>query len=197
MTHPSPGVSVGTLEALLFASGEALSFTKIATLLHLKKQEVRALVRSLAEQYASTRDGGLMLIEHDEQVELATKPEYAPILQEFTKGFFQERLSKAALEVLAIIAYRSPITRSSIEAIRGVNCSFTIRNLLLRGLIDRKENPTDMREYVYSPAFLLLEKFGIGSLEALPDYAKLSRDERLERITEELAPVADDVQSPM
>ena len=125
-----------------------------------------------------------MLILHRDQVELATKKEHLHLVETFTKSFLQESLSKAALEVLAIVAYRAPISRSSIEAIRGVNCSFTIRNLLLRGLIEREENPEDAREYVYHPSFALLEKLGMSSKEHLPDYAALAHDERVEALVE-------------
>ncbi len=182
---PSPPERLSQIEALLFVSGEPLEVKRIATLLGLSMEELDMALSELEERLAADRTSGLMLIRHRGAVELATKPEHLHVLELFTKSFLQETLSKAALEVLAIVAYRSPISRSAIEAIRGVNCSFTLRNLLLRGLIEREENPDDAREYVYHPAFLLLEKLGLNTKEQLPDYAPLSQDERLAAIVPE------------
>jgi segregation and condensation protein B len=91
----------------------------------------------------------------------------------------QESLSKAALEVLAVIAYRGPIARAEIEAIRGVNCSVTLRNLLMRALIERKENETDARGYLYSISFQFLKSLGLQSITELPEYTSLMHDERV------------------
>lgn len=178
-----PAERIAALEALLFVSGEPLALKRLEGLLKLNAVELKATLKTLKDRYETDATSGLMLIEHREQVELATKKEHLHLIETFTKSFLQESLSKAALEVLAIIAYRSPIARSSIEAIRGVNCSFTLRNLLLRGLIEREENPEDAREYVYYPSFALLEKLGLSSQESLPDYATLAHDERLEALT--------------
>lgn len=172
------------LEALLFMSGEPLALERIKTLLSINEEELQIALDTLEKKLAEDASSGLMLIRHRDQVELATKKEHLHLVETFTKSFLQESLSKAALEVLAIVAYRAPISRSSIEAIRGVNCSFTIRNLLLRGLIEREENPEDAREYVYHPSFALLEKLGISSKEHLPDYAALAHDERVEALVE-------------
>ncbi len=172
------------LEALLFVSGEPLALARLRELLSLSEAELKAALSELAKRYVDDSHSGLMLIEHDGHAELATKPAAAPDIEVFTKSFLQENLSKPALEVLAIIAYRGPVNRSTIEAIRGVNCSFTLRNLLIRGLIDRTENPADAREYVYSVSFALLEKLGLGRQSDLPNFDTLSRDARLEQAAE-------------
>lgn len=170
---------VAQLEALLYVSGEALEKKKIEELLGVNTEVLAVISRVLRERY---QDGhsGLMLIEHGDVLEIATKPDYAMLIEKFTKSFLQEKLSRAALEVLAIIAYRGPITRATIESIRGVNCSFTLRNLLIRGLITRIENPKDNREYVYTASLSLLEKLGIASQNELPDFSSLSQDVRLQ-----------------
>lgn len=177
-----PVERLSQLEALLFISGEPLTFKRIETLLSINEEELKVSLDALETKLSADPASGLMLIRHQDQAELATKKEHLHLVETFTKSFLQESLSKAALEVLAIVAYRAPISRSSIEAIRGVNCSFTIRNLLLRGLIAREENPEDAREYVYHPSFALLEKLGIGSKEKLPDYDSLAHDERVEAL---------------
>ncbi len=170
---------VAQLEALLYVSGEALEKKKIEELLDVSAEELASVIAVLHERYQDSHSG-LMLIEHGSVLEIATKPDHATVIEKFTKSFLQENLSKAALEVLAIIAYRGPITRAAIESIRGVNCSFTLRNLLIRGLITREENPEDNREYVYTASLSLLEKLGIASQNELPDFSTLSQDVRLQ-----------------
>jgi segregation and condensation protein B len=175
---------VSAIESLLFMSGEPLPFTRLGKTLGIPESAVSDAVEALARKYAGDSGSGLMLIVENKRARLATKPENAKHVEALTKSALQENLSKAALEVLAIIAYRSPITRLEIDAIRGVNCSFTLRNLLLRDLIEREGNPEDARGYVYRPAFRFLEVLGLGSIEELPDFAALSQDERLTLVLE-------------
>lgn len=177
MSANTPSLAAA-LEALLFVSGDPLPVKKIEELLGIDTQALEGVVALLQERYADP-GAGLMLIRHRDTLELATQPSQAKLIETFTKSFLQEDLSKAALEVLAIVAYRGPITRSTIEAIRGVNCSFTLRNLLLRGLIEREENPLDSREFVYLASGRLLEKLGLADQTGLPDFVTLSQDTRL------------------
>lgn len=172
------------LESLLFVSGEPLSFARLAKALKVTEEDIASHAEALSEKYSHDAQSGLMLVVKDRKAMLATKPEHAASVEALTKSSLQENLSKAALEVLAIVAYRSPITRAEIEAIRGVNCSFTLRNLLLRDLIERQGNPLDARGYVYFPTFKLLQSLGLKGTKDLPDYATLSRDERLKMILE-------------
>lgn len=173
------------IEALLLVSGEPLSFARLAKIIAAKEDAVREAARVLSEKYADDPERGIMLVTNHDQMKLATKPGHAAHIEALTKSALQENLSRAALEVLSIIAYRSPITRAEVDAIRGVNCSFTLRNLLLRDLIEREGNPDDARGYIYRPSFRFLETLGIKSVEALPDFAALSQDERLKVILEE------------
>ncbi len=170
---------VSKLEALLFISGEPVAVTRLSQLLDTNSDALRSACATLQARYAADSHAGLMLLEHAGQVALATKPELSGLIETFTKSTLQETLSKAALEVLSIVAYRGPIARSEIEAIRGVNCSYTLRALLLRGLIERLGHPHDARGYLYQPAFKFLEHLGISRVADLPDYATLSVDERM------------------
>lgn len=181
-----------SLEALLFVSGEALSLTRLEKILGVPKDEIRAAGQALAVEYQSNALRGLMILSDGESLLMATKPEHAPIVEALTKSELQENLSKAALEVLSIVAYRSPISRSEIDAIRGVNCSFTLRNLLLRDLISREGNPSDSRGYLYRPTFRFLESLGLGQISELPDFETLSQDERLKLILAGQPDVASD-----
>ena len=176
---------ISVLESLLFVSGEPLSFARLSKILKISDDEVAQSIQKLAEKYERDAESGIQLIIKDKKAMLTTKPENVSFVEELTKSALQENLSKAASEVLSIIAYRSPITRAEIEAIRGVNCSFTLRNLLLRDLIERRGNTQDARGYVYLPTFKFLQSLGMKNIAELPDYKTLSQDERLKIILEE------------
>jgi segregation and condensation protein B len=176
---------LSAFESLLFVSGEPLSFTRLGKTLSLSEKEVSELVEKLAQKYQEDAERGLMLIRDNRTVLLATKPTNASFVEALTKSALQETMSKAALEVLSIIAYRAPIARADIDAIRGVNCSFTLRNLLLRDLISREGNPSDSRGYLYRPTLRFLQVLGVEKVSELPDYETLSQDERLRMILEQ------------
>jgi segregation and condensation protein B len=170
---------IGALEAILFVSGEPVALTRLEKTLDMTTTELAELILALEEKLAHDEASGLQLITHAKSLSLATKGLYTSFVEQFTKTALQETLSRAALEVLAIIAYRAPMARSEIEAIRGVNCNFTLRNLLLRDLIERIGNPEDSRGYLYQPTFKFLQSLGISSVSALPDFETLKNDERL------------------
>lgn len=176
--------TVSSIESLLFTNGEPLAISRISKLIGVSETEVDAALGILGERYLDPLSG-LMLVRHGKSVEIATRAENAGPIEELIRTDREENLGKATLEVLAIVAYRGPVTRAKIDAIRGVNCSFALRTLLLRGLIDRHPNPLDNREYEYAPSFRLLELLGIGSLSELPGYAELSRDVRIADLPEE------------
>ncbi len=169
------------IESLLFISGDPVEISKIAKVTAAPKPEVENALMILQVEYSSS-ERGLAIIRKDEKVQIATNPANASFVSQFVKSETQDNLSRAALEALSIISYRSPISRAEIESIRGVNCSFTLRSLLMRGLIERIENPRDNRGYLYEVSFEFLKKLGVESVEKLPDFEKLSKDERINSI---------------
>jgi segregation and condensation protein B len=169
------------IESILFSVGEPVKISKLAKIVGVTKEELENALMLLAAEY-SGQGRGLIILRKEDEAQLATNPENAPFIDQVVKSELQESLSSAALEVLAIIAYRGPITRTDIEAVRGVNCSYTVRNLLMRGLIERIDNPKDNRGYIYKISFEFLKKMGVESVSKLPDYESLSRDERIESI---------------
>ena len=166
------------LEALLFAAGEPVELDRLADTLALSREELETAVAQLQTSYQQSADRGLAVILHQGMIELVTRPEYSELVSVWMQASKKEALSKAALEVLAIVAYREPITRSAIEAIRGVNCQMTLRTLLLRGLVDRQEEDA-IRGYTYTLSFDCLKYLGLSRKEDLPEYEELSQDERL------------------
>jgi len=166
------------VEAFLFTAGDPVDEKKIQTFLRLTKKQWHDAMGSLTEKYEQ-KNSGLQIIRKGSKIQLATKPDLAELIAKFLgKTLGNEELSRATLETLAVVAYRGPVTRAQVEYIRGVNCSFALRTLALRGIVERKDNPLDSRSYLYEVSFDFLKNLGLKSVEELKDYDKLK--ERLE-----------------
>lgn len=161
-----PGVlTEQMLEALLFVAEKPLSRQEIGRLARVDRETVDAAIGDLE---MSLSDRGLRLLVAGERVELATSHEAGALIARYV-GADVVRLSPAALETLAIVAYRQPITKAGIERIRGVDSDYTVRALLHRRLIaeqGRSESPG--RPILYGTGFEFLERFGLTSIEELP-----------------------------
>lgn len=168
------------IESILFISGEPVKISRLQKISSAAKPEVENAIMLLQGEYADGR--GMVILKKEDEVQMATTPENSEIVSDLVKSEIQENLSQAALEVLSIVAYRGPITRTDIEAIRGVNCTFTLRSLLMRGLLERAGNPKDNRGYLYKISFEFLKRLGVSSAESLPDWENLSKDSRVESI---------------
>lgn len=170
------------IEALLFVSGEAVGAETLSKATEASRESVEEALLALQDRYR-VEGSGLMLAMHEGMVEIVTRPEVASLLEKFATASMQGGLSKAALEVLSVIAYRGPVSRADIEAIRGVNCQFSLRNLLLRGLIERQDDE-ESRGYVYTVSMDFLKHLGLEKIEDLPQYEALSQDERLKVVVD-------------
>jgi len=162
---------IGKLEAILFIHGEPLPIKKVAAVLEITEKEAEDLVIELGKKLEE-RSAGLMLVVNDHRVQMATRPQFSGILAEFVKKELTEDLTPASLETLAIVAYFGPISRNRIEYQRGVNSIFTLRNLLIRGLVERYPNPEHPQSYLYIPSFELLKHLGVASQKDLPEFEK-------------------------
>jgi len=165
------------LESMLFAVGEPITVNKLSDTLNKDKKSIETTLKELAKEYELNKRG-LRIIRNKDEVQLVSAPENSCYIEKIIKDDLQEDLTPASVETLAIIAYRGPVTRAEIEEIRGVNSSFILRNLLIRGLVFRKDHPKDNRTYVYEISFDFLRKLGISSVEELPDYENLTNKER-------------------
>ncbi len=159
------------IEAVLFAYGEPISIERLAKILGISKEELSAFLEKLVIEL-NREERGISLIKNNNKIQLATKPELTKLLEDIVKQEFTEDLTPAALETISIIAYSGPISRADIEYIRGVNSSFTIRNLLLRGLIERSVDPKRANAYIYTASFDLIKRLGLSATSDLPDYEK-------------------------
>ncbi len=160
------------IETILFVCAEP---TDIKTLVkHTKhsEEEVRTALAQLAGEH---NERGFVLLEKDGSWQFASNPANALYIDELVKSEFTQELSRSSLETLAIIAYKGPISRIEVEYLRGVNSSFTVRNLLMRGLIERIENPKDTRSYLYRATFDFLKHFGLTSMEQLPRFEEFKK----------------------
>ncbi len=162
------------IETILFVHGEPVSLEKLVKVTRAKKEDVTLALGELKKDYEGR---GLTLLEKDAEWQIGSNPENAKYVEDFVKSEFSEELSRAALETVAIVAYQGPLTRAEIEYVRGVNSSFTLRNLLLRGLIERIENPKDARSYLYRISFDFLKYLGAASVEELPGYEEFKKQE--------------------
>jgi segregation and condensation protein B len=173
---------VAVLESVLFMYGRSITFDRIGELLELSDDEVSVAVKELQEEYKKRENCGLRLIVKDKTVQMVTHKDSAEIIEKITKKELEGPLTPVAMEVLSIIVYRGPISKIDIEAIRGVNCSFSIRNLLRRGLIERIHTDNTKRVQQYQTTLDFLRLLGIESVEDLPEFEELSTDKRIDAI---------------
>lgn len=159
------------VEALLFVYGEPMELKKIARILKAGEVEIRAAIEELARNFEGG-NRGLKLLVSDDKVQLATKPEFSSILESFVKEEFKENLTPVSLETISLISYLGPLSRSQIEYYRGVNSSFILRTLLMRGLVERYPDPEKSGVYLYRASFDLLRYLGLSKVEDLPEYDK-------------------------
>ena len=160
------------IESVLLISGEGMNINRLTKLLKEKRSHIELALNELEGDY---KERGIRLLHKDEEWQFGTAPENTEIIESLVKSEFTEDLSKASLEVLSIIAYKGPITRAEIEYIRGVNSSYSVRNLMLRGLIERIDNPKDARSYLYSISMEFLKYLGVEKDENLPQWEELHK----------------------
>lgn len=163
------------IEAILFWKAEPVSVKKLAVLCKAAEADITTAVKELSIALSQS-NRGLTLIEHDGEVTLGTAPAFAGLIESLTKDELMRDLGKAGLETLSIILYQGPITRAEIDYIRGVNSQFIVRNLLVRGLIEKKENPEDQRSFLYGPTLELIAHLGLTGIDKLPEYETVRRD---------------------
>ena len=164
------------IETLLFIAGdEGLALNEIASLLGCSTQHAYHLLTELQRECEISDTRGLTLLEVGEQYQLATKKEYADLIRSYAISPLSTNLSQAALETLAIIAYKQPLTRMEIDEIRGVQTSGSLQKLVIRGLIEEKgrvEGPG--RAILYGTSHYFLDYFGLKKITELPELPEMS-----------------------
>ncbi len=159
------------IEAILFWKGEPISRKKLGEILKTGENEINEGIGKLKE---NLKTRGVVLLEREDDIMLGTAPELSKLIEDLQKEELNKELSKASLETLSVVLYKNGANRSLIDYIRGVNSSFTLRALSIRGLVEKILDPKDNRRYLYKPSFELLSYMGVKSIEELPDYAEVS-----------------------
>lgn len=153
------------LAEVLSAQGGSASGGKVG------ETEINVALENLKE---NLKQRGIVLIEREGEIMLGTAPELSDMIENLQKEELNKDLSKASLETLSIVLYKNGASRSEIDYIRGVNSSFTLRALSIRGLVEKVTDPKDNRRYIYKPSFELLSYMGVKSVQELPDYTEVS-----------------------
>jgi segregation and condensation protein B len=161
------------IEGLLFYKGEEIEIKKIADILSVSIEEVEEALKKLE---LSLNGRGLVVVRKDDSVVLGISAELSQIIENIRKEEISKELTKSSLETLSIVLYKNGVTRSEIDYIRGVNSSFILRNLLVRGLIEKIIDPKDSRRFLYRPTFETLSYMGVTSIGQLPNYEKVRKD---------------------
>lgn len=147
------------IEAILFWKAEPIKISKLATLLDKQEGDIRDALDDLKEKL---EERGITLVEWEDEVTLTTAPGVSELIESLTKEELMKDLGKAGLETLSIVLYKGPVSRADIDYVRGVNSSYILRNLSIRGLVVREGN-------LYKPTLELITHLGIKNIDELPD----------------------------
>ena len=172
------------IEVILFTLARPLSIKRVMELSSLSLEEVEAGINQLTQRLKQS-ESALQMVRHGNEIELVNRPESAELLREILKTDAQSELTRPSLEALAILAYRGPMTRPELEQIRGVQSSLILRNLMLRGLVEMKDE-LRLGQPLYSVTIDFMKFIGVGGVQELPDYEILHGNQVVERMIQEL-----------
>ena len=165
-----------SLEAIMLVADEPVPDVVIAQVLELPREEIAAALNQLAASY--TAEGrGFDLREVAGGWRFYTREECAPVVERFVSDGQEIRLTQAALETLAVVAYRQPVSRARVSAVRGVNCDGVMRTLVLRGLAEEAGTDPDTGAVLFRTTSYFLERLGLPGLEELPELAPFLPDD--------------------
>lgn len=175
------------LEALLLVVDTPVTVDALSTAVEQPVHRVAARLRLMADEYTA-RQSGIDLREAGGGWRMYTRSQYAPFVERLLLDGTRSKLTRAALETLAVVAYRQPVSRVRVSAVRGVNCDAVMRTLLARGLITESGTDSDTGATTFATTELFLERLGLSTLADLPDIAPLLPDvDNIDDITESLA----------
>lgn len=157
------------LEAVLFWYGEPVKIKRLSQIFGKSEEEISSVLKDLE---ISLDQRGIVLISKDDEVALGTSKDASEHIEKLTKEELVKDLGRAGLETLSIIIYQGPISRAEIDYIRGVQSNFILRNLMIRGLVEKIPNPKDQRSFLYRPTFDLLNFLGVSKIEEMPEFEK-------------------------
>ena len=163
------------IEAVLFAAGDAIELERLADIVDVDKKSLREILKKMMDEYNYERRG-IHIIRMEDSYQLCTRGEFSEYVSRLAEPPKMMNLSNAALEVLAIVAYKQPVTKSSIEHIRGVNCDYIVNRLIERNFIEEKGRlDAPGRPILFGTTQHFLRIFGVSELEDLPDFDSLGQ----------------------
>ena len=169
------------LEAILFVAGEPVAVSDLAQALEVSEMEIMHAVEAL-ERECERR--GVTVRRYGDHLRMETRPEYAPYVERLLQPVQRQTLSQTAMETLAVIAYRQPVTKGEVEQVRGVKCDYSVQSLLHKGLIREAGRKEALgRPILYATTDRFLEHFGISDIRELPPLPDVQ-----EKVDEPLTP---------
>ncbi|MEK7227674.1 MAG: SMC-Scp complex subunit ScpB [Patescibacteria group bacterium] len=153
------------IESILFFRNEPVTLAELSKLLKVPRENLQFSISNLQKEYHGK---GIVIVTDGESVSFGTHPVNSELIETLQKEELSRELGRAGLETLAIVLYRAPVSRREIDHIRGVNSTFILRTLLIRGLVERTEGAE--RGYNYKPTLTLLEYLGVTKREDLPEF---------------------------
>ena len=176
----------GRIEALLFVAGEAVTVKELARALQTEEKAVKAELNAIRDEYDYDQRG-FLLKRFGDKVQLATRPLYAQDVLRLLQPVQQQSLSQAAMETLAVVAYKQPVTRAEVEQVRGVKCDYSLQSLINKGLIkETGRKDTIGRPILFGTTDEFLSHFGLEGLEYLPPLPENPQESSPEEAEEEL-----------
>lgn len=160
------------IEAVLFHNAEPIALKRLAEVLENDEKQIEEALVILEEKLINR---GICIVRHGGKIMLGTSPESSHLISRITKEEREGELGKAGLETLSIILYKGPISKKEIDYIRGVNSSYILRNLLIKGLVEKAEIKSGRNTY-YQGTLELLSFMGIEGVEALPEYENTKKE---------------------
>ena len=176
----------GMIESILFVAGEAVDVRDLARALRIGEDELDKSLEQLSDEY-DFNQRGFMLKRFGSKVQLATRPLYSDAVVRLLQPVQMQSLSQAAMETLAVVAYRQPVTRAEVEQIRGVKCDYSLQSLMIKGLIrETGRKDTIGRPILYGTTDEFLSHFGIRSLEDLPPLPEEAAQTDIPEVTDDI-----------
>ncbi len=176
MGGESPSGLSSALEAILLVADEPVAENILAQVLEVAQADVAAALHGLAAAY-SDQGRGFDLREVAGGWRYYTRAEFAPVVEKFVRDGQEVRLTQAALETLAVVAYRQPVGRAQVSAVRGVNCDGVMRTLTLRGLVEETGHDPETGAILFRTTSYFLERLGLAGLDQLPELAPFLPDQ--------------------
>lgn len=158
--------------SIIFVSGKPVSIGELIETLDSDEETIK---KAATELISENQSSGIIILALRDKLQLVSNPENSSTVKKFLALELREKLTDAAVETLAVIAYKQPVSKAEIENIRGVNSQYILRQLLIRGLIEKTESPNDRRVHLYKTTLEFMQHLGIKDMRELPDFEELTK----------------------